>query len=218
MSVEKEKLYSELSDAVVDMNEDVVADLSNQVIEEGLDAYEAIDQGLAKGMERAGQLFEEEEYFVPELLMCSDAMNIGIDLLKPHIQKEESSHKHKIIIGVIEGDTHDIGKNLVKLMLSSADFDVIDLGRDVPVTTFVSRAVEEQAQIIMISSLMTTTMDRMKDVVELLKEKGIREQYKVAIGGGPVSQSFANKIGADGYSANATEAVRLAKQLVVKEG
>jgi len=217
MSVEKEKLYSKLSDAVVDMDEDSVAVLSDQVIKEDIDAYEAIDQGLAKGMERAGQLFEEEEYFVPELLMCSDAMNVGIDILKPHIRKEESSQKHKIVIGVIEGDTHDIGKNLVKLMLSSADFEVIDLGRDVPVNTFVNRAVEEQAKIIMISSLMTTTMDRMGDVVQLLKEKGIREQYKVAIGGGPVSLAFANKIGADGYSANATEAVRLAKQLVVKE-
>jgi len=213
MSVEKEKLYSKLSDAVVDMDEDSVAVLSDQVIKEDIDAYEAIDQGLAKGMERAGQLFEEEEYFVPELLMCSDAMNVGIDILKPHIRKEESSQKHKIVIGVIEGDTHDIGKNLVKLMLSSADFEVIDLGRDVPVNTFVNRAVEEQAKIIMISS----TMDRMGDVVQLLKEKGIREQYKVAIGGGPVSLAFANKIGADGYSANATEAVRLAKQLVVKE-
>ncbi len=217
MSIEKEKLYNGLADAVVDMDEDLVSDLSYQVIEAEYDAYEAIDQGLAKGMERAGQLFEDEEYFVPELLMCSDAMNVGIDILKPHILREASDQKYKIIIGVIEGDTHDIGKNLVKLMLSSANFDVIDLGRDVPVSTFVDRAVEEAAQIIMISSLMTTTMDRMGDVIELLKERGIREQYKVAIGGGPVSQSFANKIGADGYSANATEAVRLAKHLVVKE-
>ncbi len=217
MSLEKESLFSELADAVVDMDEDLVTDLSYKVIEAGIDAYEAIDHGLAKGMERAGQLFEEEEYFVPELLMCSDAMNVGIDILKPHIHREESDQKYKIVIGVIEGDTHDIGKNLVKLMLSSANFDVVDLGRDVPVATFVNRAVEEQAELIMISSLMTTTMDKMRDVVELLKSRGIREQYKVAIGGGPVSQAFANKIGADGYSANATEAVRLAKQLLVKE-
>lgn len=208
------ELYEKLSDAVVEMDEELVTDLSNQVVEENLDAFEAIDQGLSKGMERAGKLFEEEEYFVPELLMCADAMNIGVDILKPHIEVDVTNQKHKIAIGVIEGDTHDIGKNLVKLMLETSNFDVVDLGRDVPASTFVDRAVEEKAEIIMISSLMTTTMDAMADVITILKDRGIKDQFKVAVGGGPISQAFADKIGADGYSKNAADAVRLCRTLV----
>jgi corrinoid protein of di/trimethylamine methyltransferase len=210
----KEQLYKELADAVVDMDEDLVTELSNTVIEENIDAFEAIDLGLSKGMERAGKLFEEEEYFVPELLMCADAMNIGVDILKPHIKINSVSQKHKIVIGVIEGDTHDIGKNLVKLMLETSNFEVVDLGRDVPPETFVNKAVEENAKIIMISSLMTTTMDTMEDVVKMLKERNIKQSHLVAVGGGPISQAFADKIGADGYSKNAAEAVKMCQRLV----
>jgi corrinoid protein of di/trimethylamine methyltransferase len=210
----KEQLYKELADAVVDMDEDLVTELSNRVIEENIDAFEAIDLGLSKGMERAGKLFEEEEYFVPELLMCADAMNIGVDILRPHIKINSVSQKHKIVIGVIEGDTHDIGKNLVKLMLETSNFEVVDLGRDVPPETFVNKAVEENAKIIMISSLMTTTMDTMEDVVKMLKERNIKQSHLVAVGGGPISQAFADKIGADGYSKNAAEAVKMCQRLV----
>ncbi|GHT46490.1 dimethylamine corrinoid protein [Planctomycetales bacterium] len=209
----KHELYALLSDAVVEMEEDAAVALSNEAVEAGYDAYETIDQGLAKGMERAGKLFDESEYFVPELLMCADALNAGVDVLKPHIKTESQSEKHRIVIGVIEGDTHDIGKNLVKLMLSSAGFEVIDLGRDVPPSKFVEQAVKENAEIIMMSSLMTTTMDAMGDTIQLLCEKGIREKFKVAVGGGPVSPGFAQKIGADGYSTNANQAVTLAKKL-----
>ncbi len=216
MSTNKNEIFADLSDAVVDMDEERVERLSNQVVAEEIDAYEAIDFGLAKGMERAGQLFEEEEYFVPELLMCSDAMNIGVNILKPYIRTESTGEKHKIVIGVIEGDTHDIGKNLVKLMLSAAGFEVVDLGRDIPALVFVERAVSEKAQIIMISSLMTTTMEHMAEVISILEERGLRKKYKVAIGGGPVSQAFADRIGADGYSSDATDAVRLAKRLVIE--
>lgn len=208
------EMYKKLADAVVEMDEELVEELSSQAVNDGLDAFECIDKGLSKGIEKAGQLFEEEEYFVPELLMCGDAMNIGVDILKPHIKVDTASEKHKIVIGVIEGDTHDIGKNLVKLMLEASNFDVIDLGRDVPVATFVDKAVEEKAKIIMISTLMTTTMNSMADVIHLLKERGIQDHYKVAVGGGPVSQGFADKIGADGYSVNAAEAVKLARRLI----
>jgi corrinoid protein of di/trimethylamine methyltransferase len=214
----KDELYALLSDAVVEMEEDTAVTLSNEAVEAGYDAYETIDMGLAKGMERAGKLFDESEYFVPELLMCADALNAGVNVLKPHIKTaasdlERQSEKHRIVIGVIEGDTHDIGKNLVKLMLSSAGFEVIDLGRDVPPLKFVEQAVKENAEIIMMSSLMTTTMDAMGETIQLLCEKGIREKFKVAIGGGPVSPGFAQKIGADGYSPNANQAVTLAKKL-----
>ncbi|MDR3233740.1 MAG: corrinoid protein [Planctomycetaceae bacterium] len=208
----KQELYALLSDAVVEMDEDTSVALSNESVEAGYDAFETIDQGLAKGMERAGKLFDESEYFVPELLMCADALNAGVNILKPYIKTEEQSEKHRIVIGVIEGDTHDIGKNLVKLMLSSAGFEVIDLGRDVPPISFVENAIKENAEIIMMSSLMTTTMDGMKETIQLLNEKGVREQFKVAVGGGPVSSGFAEKIGADGYSSNANQAVKLANE------
>lgn len=211
------ELFQKLSDAVVDMNEKLVEELAFRAIEEKIDAFEAIDKGLTKGMGRAGELFEEEEYFVPELLMCADAMNIGVEILKPHIKVSGLREKHKVIIGVIEGDTHDIGKNLVKLMLETSNFNVIDLGRDVPPQTFVDRAIEEKAEIIMISSLMTTTMDAMADVVTILRQQGIKDKFKVVVGGGPISQGFADQIGADGYSKDAANAVRLCKRIVGEE-
>lgn len=211
------ELFQKLSDAVVDMDEKSVEELAYRVIEEKIDVFEAINKGLTKGMDRAGKLFEEEEYFVPELLMCADAMNVGVEILKPHIKVRGLSEKHKVIIGVIEGDTHDIGKNLVKLMLETSNFNVIDLGRDVPTHTFVDRAIEEKAEIIMISSLMTTTMDAMADVVAILRKQGIKDRFKVVVGGGPISQSFADKIGADGYSKDAANAVRLCQRILGEE-
>jgi corrinoid protein of di/trimethylamine methyltransferase len=213
--MEQTELYKRLADAVVNMDEEKSVELANQVVELGFDAYEAIDKGLAKGMEQAGKLFEDEEYFVPELIICSDAMNAGIEILKPHLKPAELSVRHKAVIGVIEGDTHDIGKNLVRIMLEAGGFNVLDLGRDVPPQTFVEKAVEINAELILISSLMTTTMDAMEDVIKILFERGLREKFKVAVGGGPISQAFANRIGADGYSKNAAEAVRLCNSLVV---
>jgi corrinoid protein of di/trimethylamine methyltransferase len=209
-----QELYGKLADAVVDMDEDAAVKLSHQAVEEKVDAYEAIDSGLAKGMERAGKLFEEEEYFVPELIICSDAMNAGIAILKPHLKQGETAVRHRGVIGVIEGDTHDIGKNLVKIMLESSGFDILDLGRDVPPQTFVDKAIEYNAELILLSSLMTTTMDAMADVVKILETEGVRGKFKVAVGGGPISKAFADRIGADGYGKNATEAVRLAQSLV----
>lgn len=211
---EDQELYDMLAEAVVEMDEEQVLELTDQVIAKKLDAFEAIDRGLSKGMEKAGALFEEEEYFVPELLMCADAMNLGVDKLKPHIKVKSSMEKVKIVIGVIQGDTHDIGKNLVKLMLENAGFEVIDLGRDISPNTFIQSAELNHAEIIMVSSLMTTTMEGMKEIITLLEEKGVRNRYKVCIGGGPVSQNFADKIGADGYSKNAADAVRLCQSLI----
>ena len=213
--MDEREMYEKLSDAVVDMDEDLVAELSQQAVDENMDAFEAINQGLSAGMERAGKLFEEEEYFVPELLMCADAMNAGVEVLKPHIKSETGSGKrHRVIIGVIEGDTHDIGKNLVKLMMETAGFEIIDLGRDVPAQRFVDEAEKQNAELIMVSSLMTTTMDAMGDVVKLLEERGLHGRIKYAVGGGPVSQGFANKIGADGYSRDAADAVRMSRRLL----
>jgi corrinoid protein of di/trimethylamine methyltransferase len=213
-NMSNEDLYKQLADSVVDMDEEESVRLSKQAVSDEVDAYEAIDKGLAKGMEQAGKLFEEEEYFVPEIIICSDAMNAGIEILKPHLKAGSAVVRHRAVIGVIEGDTHDIGKNLVRIMLESAGFDIFDLGRDVPPQVFVDKALENQAELILMSSLMTTTMDAMEEVIKILKTRGIREKFRVAVGGGPISQAFADRIGADGYSKNAAEAVRLCNTLV----
>jgi corrinoid protein of di/trimethylamine methyltransferase len=214
MSSVKEELFKNLSDAVVEMEPERAVDGANQVIAEKIDAYEAIEKGLSNGMERAGQLFEESEYFIPELLVCSDAMYAGIDVLKPHIKPENNERKAKVVIGVMEGDTHDIGKNIVKLMLETSGFEIHDLGRDIPPTDFVNTAIEIGADIIALSTLMTTTMDGMAEVIELLQERSVRSRFKVIVGGAPINQAFAERIGADGYARNAAEAVTLAKRLV----
>ena len=212
-----EEIFDKLANAIVEMEEEEVAELAQYCIDNGVDAFDAIDKGLTRGMEEAGKLFEEEEYFVPELLSCADAMNVGIDMLKPYLKVDESAEKHKVILGVVEGDTHDIGKNLVGLMLDTAGFEVHDIGRDVPPAEFVDKGIEEGAEILCISTLMTTTMDAMEEVIKILEERGIRDKFKVMVGGGPISKSFSDKIGADGYSKNAAEAVVLAKQLVGME-
>lgn len=214
MGQPKEKFFQDLSDAVVDMDEDKTLEISQAIVDNQIDAYEAIDKGLADGMDRAGQLFEEEEYFIPELLMCSDAMYAGLDILKPHIKTDNQGEKHKVVLGVVEGDTHDIGKNMVKIMLETSGFEVIDLGRDIPPREFVDKAIEVNARIIGLSTLMTTTMEGMGEVINILKEENIRERFKVIVGGGPISSAFATKIGADGYAVNAAEAVKLARKLV----
>jgi corrinoid protein of di/trimethylamine methyltransferase len=214
MSDRKTELLTNLSDAVVEMDADKAVDNARAAVAESVDAYEAIDQGLAHGMERAGRLFEEEEYFIPELLLCSDAMYGGLEILRPHVRIDENEKSGKVIIGVIEGDTHDIGKNLVKIMLETSGFDVVDLGRDVPPAHFVERAREVEADIIAVSTLMTTTMEGMAEVIAVLRRENLRGRFKVIVGGGPISAAFARKIGADGYSPNAASAARLAKTLL----
>lgn len=214
MSDLKETMLKELSDSVVNMEEEKTVELSKMCIERGINAYEAIDKGLGDGMNRAGALYEEGEYYIPELLMCSDAMYAGINIIKPHLEKKEAEKKHKVVIGVVQGDTHDIGKNLVKIMMETEGFEVIDLGRDVPIRNFVDTAKEVEASIIVLSTLMTTTMDGMAEVVKILEKENLRDKVKVMIGGGPISQRFADKIGADGYTTDASKAAKFAKNLV----
>jgi corrinoid protein of di/trimethylamine methyltransferase len=211
-------IFQSLADAVVAMDEERTVQLAKNALDQGVDAYLAIDRGLAAGMERAGELFEEEEYFIPELLLCADAMYAGLEVLKPHLRHDEATERHRVVIGVIEGDTHDIGKNLVKILLEAAGFAVTDLGRDIPPARFVDTARELDANLIALSTLMTTTMDGMGEVVRLLHAAGERERVKVMVGGGPISQGFADRIGADGYAANAAEAVKLARRLVGSAG
>ncbi|ATW26708.1 cobalamin-binding protein [Candidatus Formimonas warabiya] len=213
----KEELLRSLSDCVKDMEDEQVVAVAEEYITTGYPALDGILHGLVDGMQKAAALYEAEEYFIPELLLCSDAMYNGLAVLRPHIQQTTQEVKHKIVIGVVEGDIHDIGKNLVRIMLESAGYEMFDLGRDVPLRDFVNKAKEVNADIIALSTLMSTTMPGMAKVIDMLKTEGIRNNVKVIIGGGPIAPAFAKKIGADGYSSNALDAVKLADRLMGKE-
>lgn len=215
MARSKEELLEALSECVVEMEDEEVVDVANEYLEAGYPAFDGIMDGLVDGMNKASDLYDAEEYFVTDVLLCSDAMYAGLDVLRPHLPADDTGvEKPKVVIGVVEGDTHDIGKNLVKIMLDTAGFEMYDLGRDVPLDNFVDKAVEVGASIICMSTLMTTTMIGMKTVIDKLKERGIRDRFKIMVGGSPISQKYADEIGADGYSVNAVEAVKLAKRLM----
>lgn len=213
MSDSERIILDELARSVLEMDEDLAQDAAQRAVEAKINPKTAIADGLSRGMEAAGVKYEEEEYFVPELLLCSDAMYAGLDILKPHIPKD-GDKKGCAVIGVVEGDTHDIGKNLVKLFMETYGFDMIDLGRDVPIEKFIETVKANDVQVVCMSTLMTTTMAGMKTVIDRLKEEGLREKVKVVIGGAPISQAFAAKIGADAYSTTATEAPLTAGDLV----
>jgi dimethylamine corrinoid protein len=209
--MEKLDILNKLAQAVIDMDIARASDAAAEAIRHKIDPYEAIMNGLTRGMDKVNELFEDEEYFVPEILLCADAMYAGIEVLKPYLQKEATWNKKKVVIGVIKGDTHDIGKNLVKIMLDNAGFEMHDLGRNVPHSQFVDTVGELKADLVCLSTLMTTTMDGMQVVIEELKKVGIAS--RVMIGGGPISPGFAKTIGADGYAKNAAEAVKVAKDM-----
>ena len=210
----KEELLKALADCVCDMEDEEVIDVVHEYLEAGYDAQEGLLGGLVEGMKRASDLYEEGEYFVPELIVCSDAMYAGIEELQKAMPDAAQETMGKVVIGVVEGDTHDIGKNLVRIMLETGGFEVYDLGRDVPVDAFVDYVKNHEVDIVCMSSLMTTTMPGMAAVIEKLKSEGLRDKVKVMVGGAPVSPAFAEKIGADGYTKNAIEAVAFAKGLV----
>lgn len=215
MDEKKTNLLQQLAECVVDMKEDEVVDVAKAYIEAGYPAFDGIMDGLVSGMNKAGDLYDAEEYFVTDVLLCSDAMYAGLEVLRPHLPADDSgAEKKRIVIGVVEGDTHDIGKNLVKIMLETAGFEMYDLGRDVPLDSFVEKAKEVNADIICMSTLMTTTMVGMQTVIEKLKAANMRDQVKVMVGGSPISRKYADEIGAEGYSVNAVEAVKVAKQLL----
>lgn len=213
MNKQKELLQL-LCDCVVEMEDEKVVEAAEEYIRCGYPPMEGILKGLVNGMKKAADLYEEDIYFIPELLLCSDAMYNGLNILRPHLEKTDAGQKIKVVIGVVEGDTHDIGKNLVKIMLETAGYEIIDLGRDVPAAEFIASVQTTGARVLALSTLMSTSTNNMKKVIELLQEAGLRNQVKVIIGGGPISAAFAKKIGADGYSENAVEAVKLVDQLL----
>ncbi len=215
MNTQQEYL-DKMAEMVVEMEDEDIAEVCQEYIDKGFDAKQGIFDGLIKGMQQASKLFDEE-YFITDILLCSDAMYAGLDVLQKYVEMNDDDILGVGVIGVVEGDTHDIGKNLVKLMMQTAGFKMIDLGRDVKLQNFIDAAVENDADLICMSTLMTTTMDNMGKVIEMLKEQGLRDRFKVMIGGGPISQTFADKIGADSYTENAVEAVEAAKKLVGKD-
>ena len=190
-----------------------VAELTKQAIDAGLGAAQILNDGLLAGMDVIGEKFGANEIFLPEVLLSARAMNAGMDLIKPLLIADDVQSLGKVVIGTVKGDLHDIGKNLVGIMLRGAGFEVIDLGADVASESFVETAEAEGASVIGLSALLTTTMSGMKDVVELVKSKGLEGKVKVIIGGAPLSQAFADDIGADGYGYDATNAVDIVKSL-----
>ena len=183
-----------------------VKEAVQQALDEGISAQEILEKGLLDGMGIIGEKFKKNEVFVPEVLVAARAMNAGVELLKPYLVEAGVESKGVAVIGTVKGDLHDIGKNLVKMMLEGKGLTVIDLGVDVSAEQFVNAAVENNAQLICCSARLTTTMGEMKNVVELATEKGIRDKVKIMIGGAPVTQSFCDSIGADCYTPDAASA------------
>jgi len=201
----KEELFEKLKNGVVEYEEDEVKEASQQALDEGYDALEMVMDGLAAGMEVVGDLYDRNEYFVPEVLMCADALYAGLDILRPHIPAKEDGVNAQVVIGSIQGDVHDIGKNLVKMMFDVAGWDVHDLGRDVPLENFVEEQLRTDSEVVAMSAMMTTTMLGMKKVIKMIKEKN--PDVAIMLGGAPVTQDVANLFGADGYAESAGNAV-----------
>lgn len=209
-------MLQELADAVVSCKKDVVLAAVEKAKGGKMDPSEIIEKGLAAGMNEVGVRFERGKLFLPHVMMAADAMNAGVAALKDLMPEKSSGSKMGVIVnGTVEGDVHDIGKSIVSTMLQSAGFEVHDIGRDVPTSNFIQKAKEVNADMIGISALMTTTLQGQKDIIELLKEEGLRSKIKVMVGGAPATQAWADKIGADCYAENASEAVAKAKELLL---
>jgi methanogenic corrinoid protein MtbC1 len=200
----------------VNMDEDAARETAQRVLEEDLSAYDAVMNGLAAGMEIVGELYDNHEYFVPELLLCADALYAGLDILKPHIKPEEvgKSAKGQVVMGTVQGDVHDIGKNIIKMMFEVAGFTVHDLGRDVPLEKFVEEQMKTDSEIVALSAMMTTTMMGMKKVVEMIKAKN--PNVAIMLGGAPVTKDVTELFGADGYADSAGNAVQEAIKMITR--
>lgn len=194
-----------------------VKKLVEEALEQGVDPKEILNEGLLSGMMVIGGKFKRNEVFVPEVLVAARAMSAGIAILEPKLIEIGNEPVGKAIIGTVKGDLHDIGKNLVAMMLKGAGFEVVDLGTDVEPETFITKAEEIGADVIGMSALLTTTMPGMQDLITALKEKGLREKYIVMVGGAPVNEAFAQQIGADYYTADAASAAEAAKEAVLKK-
>lgn len=217
--MDQNEILSNLQKSIEDMDTELAEKSAKEAVEAGIDPLIAINDGLSKGMETMSNLFDDGEVFVPQLLIASEAFENAVAVLTASMSEEmkNSVSQGTVLIHTVQGDIHDIGKNIVKTMLSASGFKVIDLGRDVPVESVVEKAKECKADIIVGSALMTTTMPSQRDIINLLKEEGIRDQFICMFGGAPVSSEWVKKIGADGYSESASEAVKKAKELMAQK-
>jgi trimethylamine corrinoid protein len=213
------ELYKDMAQAIVDGNKEAAVSLAREALAKKMDLQGVIEKGYIAGIKKVGELWEQGEYFLPELITSAECMKAALAVLKPMLEKAhlDAASKGKVVIGTIEGDIHDIGKNLVASMLSANGFDVVDLGADVKLERFIQKAQDEQADLICLSALLTTTMLNQRRLIEILKERGLRGRFKVLVGGAPVTKKWAADIGADGYGENALTAVKLAKDLAAKK-
>ncbi|MEW6181051.1 MAG: corrinoid protein [Chloroflexota bacterium] len=209
-----EDLLTPIFQAILEGNQSAARDAVQRALAENLEAEVILKQAMMPAMQEVGRLFEEGEYFVPEMLVAARAMQAGMNLLKPRLVQADVASAGKVVAGTVKGDLHDIGKNLVCMMLEGAAFEIIDLGTDVPPERFVEAVQTSGAQLVALSALLTTTMPNMKQTIEALQQAGLRQQVKVMVGGAPVTEIFARQIGADGYAPDASRAVALAKSLV----
>ena len=211
MSRERE-LFQQLKQGVISFEEEIVVSAAQDVVDEGIDAFKAIIDGLVPGMEEVGDLYERQEYFISELLMCAEALYAGLNILQPHMKKRKAKASGVLIIGVVQGDVHDIGKNIIKMVFEVTGFEIHDLGRDVSVEQFLEELLKTDADIVCLSAMMTTTMVCMKEVILRIKEKN--PNVKILIGGAPVTEEIAKRYGADGYAEEPKNAIQLAIQLL----
>ena len=205
--------FTEISEAMQKGRAKLIKTLVPQALEEGIPAQDILQDGLLAGMDVVGRRFKANEIFVPEVLVAARAMNVGAELLKPYLSEAGVEPKGKVILGTVKGDLHDIGKNLVRMMLEGKGLTVIDLGVDVPPEKFVEAAIENDCSIICCSALLTTTMPVMGEVVEKAVEAGVRDKVKIMIGGAPISEAFCQQIGADAYTSDAASAADMAVKL-----
>jgi len=206
--------YGKISEALIAGNIEEEKKLTQQALDSGISAKEILDNGLLPGMDIVGQRFKAAEMFIPEVLRSAKTMGAGMEIIRPLLSESDAAGSGTVVIGTMEGDLHDIGKNLVGMMLEGAGFTIVDLGTDVKPQEFVDAAKEHKPKILGMSALLTTTMPKMGETINALKEAGIRDQIKIMAGGAPVTQDFVDEIGADAYGSNATAAVEKAKAFV----
>ncbi len=206
-----------IKDGVINAKHKEIEDMTKKAISDGVDLNKIINEGLIAGMDVIGEKFSKNEIFVPEMLVSARTVKIALGIIKPLLKDEEIEDRGTILMGTVKGDMHDIGKNLVIMILEGAGFNVIDLGVDMSVEMFTQKVEEIKPDILGLSALLTTTMAEMKNVIEALEEKGLRSGVKVIVGGAPIDEKFAKEIGSDGYGKDASEAVRLARGFVEKK-
>ncbi len=202
-----------IRESVIEGNRSAAVELVQQALDDGQAAETILHDGLIDAMREVGDLFEAGEFFVPEMLIAARAMSGALEILKPHLVEQGVKPLGRVVIGTVKGDLHDIGKSLVAMMLEGAGFEIVDLGTDVPPEKFIA-ALRDGAQIMAMSALLTTTMPNMKTTIEAVSEAGLRDDVVVLIGGAPVTQAYADDIGADGYAPDASSAVRKARELL----